>query len=114
MRWSGFIVLAYLAFHLADFTWGIRPFTPEGWVRGSVHDNFIATFSRWPVVTLYVVASLALGIHLFHGTWSMFQSLGINSPRFNQWRRWLAIGTAGLITVGNISTPLAIAFGLIS
>jgi succinate dehydrogenase / fumarate reductase, cytochrome b subunit len=114
MRWSGYIFLAYLAFHLADFTWGIQPFAPDGWERGSIRANFLLTFSRWPVVAFYVVANLLLGIHLFHGIWSMFQSLGINNPRFNKWRRYLAIGLSLLITAGNISMPLAVAFGVIA
>ena len=114
MRWSGYIFLAYLFFHLADFTWGIQPFAPGGWTQGSIRANFILTFSRWPVTAFYVIANLLLGIHLFHGTWSMFQSLGINNPRFNKWRRWLAMGLSYLITLGNISMPLAVAFGVIS
>jgi succinate dehydrogenase / fumarate reductase cytochrome b subunit len=114
MRWSGYIFLAYLAFHLADFTWGIQPFAPEGWERGGIRANFLLTFSRWPVVALYVFANLLLGIHLFHGIWSMFQSLGINNPRFNKWRRWLAQGLSILIVAGNISMPLAVAFGVIT
>ncbi|MGQ0849500.1 MAG: succinate dehydrogenase cytochrome b subunit [Actinomycetota bacterium] len=113
MRWSGFIVLAYVAFHLADFTWGIAPFAPEVWVRGAVRANFVATFSRWPVTAFYLLANLLLGIHIFHGGWSMFQSLGVNSPRFNKWRRWLAVGLAVGITAGNISGPLGVAFGVI-
>jgi succinate dehydrogenase / fumarate reductase cytochrome b subunit len=114
MRWSGYIFLAYLAFHLADFTWGIQPFAPDGWQQGSIRANFIQTFSRWPVVAFYVFANLLLGIHLFHGTWSMFQSLGINNPRFNKMRRWLAIGLSYGITLGNVSMPLAVAFGVIA
>jgi succinate dehydrogenase / fumarate reductase cytochrome b subunit len=114
MRWSGYIVLAYLAFHLADFTWGIQPFAPEGWERASIRSNFILTFSRWPVTALYVLANLLLGLHLYHGTWSMFQSLGINNPRFNKWRRWLAVGLSYAITLGNVSMPLAVAFGVIA
>jgi succinate dehydrogenase / fumarate reductase cytochrome b subunit len=114
MRWSGYIFLAYLAFHLADFTWGIQPFAPEGWQRGNIRGNFLLTFSRWPVTALYVFANLLLGIHLFHGIWSMFQSLGINNPRFNKWRRWLAQGLSVLIVAGNVSMPLAVAFGVIA
>ncbi len=114
MRWSGFIVLAFVAFHLADFTWGIQPFAPAGWERGMVHANFLLTFSRLPVVVLYVVANLALGLHLFHGVWSMFQSLGVNSPRFNAWRRYLAIGVAYTITLANVSMPIAVYVGLIT
>ncbi|HKX75310.1 MAG TPA: succinate dehydrogenase cytochrome b subunit [Acidimicrobiia bacterium] len=114
MRWSGFIVLAYIFFHLADFTWGIQPFAPAEWARGDIHNNFIHTFSRPPVTAFYVVANLLLGVHLFHGAWSMFQSLGWNHPRFNPWRRWFAIALATLITVGNISMPLAVQFGVIT
>ena len=113
MRWSGFIVLGFVLFHLADFTWGIPPFAPDGWEPGAVHNNFIATFSRLPVTILYVVSNLALGLHLYHGAWSMFQSLGINSPRFNPWRRYLAIGLSGAITVANVAMPIAVAMGVI-
>ncbi len=113
MRWSGVIFLAFLLFHLADLTWGIPPMAPETWARGEVYANFVATFSRAPVTFFYVVAMIALGIHLYHGAWSMFQSLGINHPRFNHLRRWFAIGLAGLVTVGNAIMPLAVLFGLV-
>lgn len=114
MRWSGFIVLAFVLFHLADFTWGVQPFAADGWEPGAVHANFLLTFSRLPVVVLYVVANLALGLHLYHGAWSMFQSLGINSPRFNAWRRYLAIAVAYGITLANISMPIAVYVGWIT
>ena len=113
MRWSGFIVLAFVLFHLADFTWGIQPFSPEGWEAGAVHANFLLTFSRFPVVALYVIVNLALGLLLYHGAWSMFQSLGVNHPRFNHLRRWFATGLAILVTVGNAIMPLAVLFGLV-
>ncbi len=113
MRWSGVIFLAFLLFHLADLTWGIQPMAPETWARGEVYANFVATFSRAPVTFFYVVAMVALGIHLFHGAWSMFQSLGINHPRFNHLRRWFAIGLAALVTVGNAIMPLAVLFGFV-
>ncbi len=114
MRWSGTIFLAFLAFHLADFTWGIQPMAPETWEHGEVYANFVATFSRPPVTALYVIASVLLGIHLYHGAWSMFQSLGINHPRFNTARRYLAVGLSAVITLGFIVPPLAIAFGMLS
>lgn len=114
MRWSGFIFLAFLFFHLADFTWGIEPAAPETWERGAVYANFVATFSRPAVTFFYVVAMVLLGIHLYHGAWSMFQSLGINHPRFNLWRRYLAIGVATVITIGFVAPPLAVAFGFLT
>ena len=111
MRWSGVIFLAFLAFHLADLTWGIQPMSPETWAHGEVYANFIATFSRAPVAIFYIIAMGALAIHLYHGAWSMFQSLGVNHPRFNVWRRGFAIGLAALVFVGNSIMPLAVMLG---
>ncbi len=110
MRWTGIIVLLFLIWHLADFTWGwVNP----DFVRGAVYRNVDASLSRLPVAALYVVANIALGIHLFHGFWSLFQSLGWNSPRFNQWRRAAAVGIATVIVVGNVSFPVAVQAGII-
>ena len=113
MRWSGVNFLAFLLFHLADLTWGIQPIAPETWARGEVYANFVATFSRAPVTAFYVIAMILLGLHLYHGAWSMFQSLGINHPRFNNLRRYFAIGLAVLVTVGNAIMPLAVYFGFV-
>ncbi len=110
MRWSGVIVLLFLFWHLADFTWGW--FNP-GFERGDVYRNVDASLSRIPVALLYIVANIALGIHLFHGFWSLFQSMGWNSPRFNQWRRSAAAGLATLIVVGNVSFPIAVLAGIV-
>ena len=54
------------------------------------------------------LANLALGVHLFHGVWSLFQSLGWSHPRFNKWRRHLAGGLASVIVLGNISFPVLV------
>lgn len=113
MRWSGIIVLFFVVFHLADLTWGIQPAAPETWEHGEVYANFIATFSRPAVTAFYVFANLALAPHIFHGAWSMFQSLGANHPRFNKWRRYFAWTLAGGLTIGNIIMPLAVLFGLV-
>jgi succinate dehydrogenase / fumarate reductase, cytochrome b subunit len=111
MRWSGIIVLLFLAWHLADMTWGwVNP----GYERGAVYRNLDASLSRLPVAILYIVANIVLGIHLFHGFWSLFQSLGWNSPRFNQWRRAAAVAIATIIVVGNVSIPIAVQAGIVS
>ena len=110
MRWSGIIVGLYLLFHLADLTWG---FANPSFVRGDPYNNLVYSFERIPVALLYLVANIALGVHIFHGTWSLFQSLGINNPRFNHWRRLFAQGFAALIVIGNVSFPLAVMVGAI-
>jgi len=110
MRWTGTIVLLYIIFHIADLTWGA---TGADWSRGDVYYNIDQSLSRWWVAGIYIVANLALGVHLFHGTWSLFQSLGWNNPRFNAWRKGAAIGVAGAIVVGNLSFPIATLAGVI-
>jgi succinate dehydrogenase / fumarate reductase cytochrome b subunit len=110
MRWTGTIVILFLAWHLADLTWGwVNP----DYVRGEVYRNLDASLSRIPVAALYIVANIALGIHLFHGTWSLFQSVGWNNPRFNAWRRHLATLIATVIVVGNVSFPIAVLAGIV-
>lgn len=110
MRWTGIIVGLYVVFHLADLTWGAA--NPD-FVRGDVYHNMVESLSRWPVAILYIVATLALAVHLWHGCWSLFQSLGWNRPRFNRWRSWFAWGFTGLVTLGNLSFPIAIATGIV-
>ncbi len=63
-------------------------------MRGDPYDNLFDSFERVPVAIIYIVANIALGIHIFHGAWSMFQSLGLNNPRWNIWRRYFAIAFA--------------------
>ncbi|MEZ5168725.1 MAG: succinate dehydrogenase cytochrome b subunit [Acidimicrobiales bacterium] len=111
MRWTGPIILLYLFFHLADLTWGW--WLGDSYVRGDVYHNVSESLSSLPVAILYVVANVALAVHIFHGAWSMFQSLGINNPRYNGLRRGIA-GLAGLILVGNLSLPIMVQTGLIS
>ena len=110
MRWTGVIVLLFVVWHLADLTWG---WANPGFVRGDVYRNVDASLSRIPVSVLYIVANIALGVHLYHGAWSLFQSMGWNRPRFNKWRRGFAVGFATLIVVGNVSFPIAVMAGIV-
>jgi succinate dehydrogenase / fumarate reductase cytochrome b subunit len=105
MRWTGIIIGLFVIFHLLDLTWG--PANPH-FVRGDPYDNLLESFHRVPIAIVYILANIALGIHIFHGAWSMFQSLGWNNPRFNKWRRYFALGFAGVITAGNVTMPLLI------
>jgi succinate dehydrogenase / fumarate reductase, cytochrome b subunit len=74
----------------------------------------VRSFERWPVALFYVVANLLLGLHLTHGAWSIFQSLGWNNPRFNAWRTVFARGFAAVVVIGNISFPIAVTLGIVS
>jgi len=110
MRWGGVIILLFVIYHLLHLTWGtVHP----AFVPGDVYHNVVAGFQVWWVSLFYVAAQVALGFHLYHGLWSMFQSLGWNHPRFNLWRNGFAHAFAWLITVGNISFPVAVLSGLV-
>ncbi len=111
MRWTGIIVLGYIIFHVADLTFGVGN---AQYVKGDVYNNLVTSFSRWPVALIYVAVNLALGIHIFHGTWSLFQSLGLNRQRFNPWRRWIAVGFSAVIVIANVSFPIAVVAGVVA
>ena len=83
MRWTGIIVVLFIAWHLADLTWGwVHP----DFVKGAVYYNIDQ---------------------------SLFQSMGWNNPRFNNWRRYLATGVATIVVVGNVSFPIAVLAGIV-
>lgn len=110
MRWTGVIILLYLVFHLFDLTWG--PANPD-FQRGNVYHNMTGSLERWWAAIIYIVANIALAVHIYHGAWSMFQSMGINHPRINQFRRGFATAFAAVILVGNLSFPILIATGAV-
>jgi succinate dehydrogenase / fumarate reductase cytochrome b subunit len=110
MVWSGPILLLFIAYHLMHFTFG--NLHPDFRV-GDVYHNFIVGFRPWPVSLFYVLAMLALGLHLYHGVWSMLQTLGLNHPRFNTLRHAFSSLTTVVVVAGNISFPLAVLSGLL-
>ncbi|HEX6200443.1 MAG TPA: succinate dehydrogenase cytochrome b subunit [Thermoanaerobaculia bacterium] len=110
MRWGGVIILLFVIYHLLHLTTGQAH---TDFVPGDVYHNVVAGFSVWWVSAIYIVANLALGLHLYHGLWSMFQSLGLNHPVWNPWRRHFAVAFAVVITVGNVSFPVAVLTGLV-
>ena len=110
MRWGGVIVLLFIIWHLLDLTVGtVHP----SFIAGKPYENVIASFSVPWIAAIYIVGNLLLGFHLYHGLWSMFQSLGWNHPRFNPWRREFATAFAVVITVINLSFPVAVLTGLV-
>jgi succinate dehydrogenase / fumarate reductase cytochrome b subunit len=111
MRWSGPIIAVFVIYHLLHFTTGsVHP-------QFDVHDvyhNVISGFRVWPVSLFYIIAMVALAFHLWHGVWSLFQTLGLINPKSNKIiHRLAAIATLALVT-GFISIPMAVLAGLIS
>jgi succinate dehydrogenase / fumarate reductase cytochrome b subunit len=111
MRWTGVVVLLFIAYHLADLTFGWVNPAPSG---STPYDKVVASFSVLPVAGFYLVANLALGFHLYHGVWSLFQTMGWNNRRFNHMRRSFAIGFTAIVVGGNLSFPIAVQLGVIS
>ena len=75
--------------------------------------NVVSGFQNPLVSAFYILANVALGFHLYHGLWSLFQSLGLNGKRFNQVRKQFAVAFALLISLGNISFPVSVLAGII-
>jgi succinate dehydrogenase / fumarate reductase cytochrome b subunit len=110
MRWGGVTLALFVVYHILHFTVGtVHPRFEEG----RVHQNFVLGFQVWYVSAFYIVAMLALGQHLYHGVWSLFQTLGLNHPRYNALRRTFAAAFAGVIVLGNISFPIAVLVGVV-
>jgi succinate dehydrogenase / fumarate reductase, cytochrome b subunit len=114
MKYSGPILLLYIVFHLAHFTapgltLGAVPFS-----HTDAYTNFVSSFKVPWVAGVYVLANVFLGMHLFHGSWSLFQSLGLSHPRYNAARQRLAIGLALTVTIGNVIMPISVLAGFVS
>lgn len=120
---GGMVLLLFIGYHLAHLTFGVTipggmseaPLAGPGVKSGTdVYNNVVSSFQVVWIAGIYIVAQLALALHLYHGAWSLMQTLGLSHKRFNPLRRKLAMGFAGLIAVGNIAIPTAIQAGFIT
>jgi succinate dehydrogenase / fumarate reductase cytochrome b subunit len=112
MYWSGPIVLAFIIFHLLQFTAGyVHPHAT--FVEGDVYQNVVSGFQVWWVSAWYIFAMILLGFHLSHGLWSMFQSVGLGHPRLTPYLKIAAKVVALLIVLGYISIPISVLAGFI-
>jgi succinate dehydrogenase / fumarate reductase cytochrome b subunit len=110
MRWGGVILVFFIVYHLLHLTLGR---VGLGYVPGDAYHNVVAGFRNLWVSGFYVIAQVCLGFHLYHGLWSMFQTLGLSHGRFNPLRRRFAVAFAVLVSLGNISFPLAVLAGVV-
>ncbi len=110
MKYGGVILLLFIVYHLLHFTFGnAHPsFNAE-----DVYANVVTGFRVVPVALFYIAAQLALGLHLRHGVWSLFQSTGLNGPRLDGTLKLGAALFAVFVTLGNISIPVAVLAGLV-
>jgi succinate dehydrogenase / fumarate reductase cytochrome b subunit len=108
MMWSGPIIAIFVVYHILHFTLGtVHPDFHEG----AVYDNVITGFRVIPVSIAYIVSMILLGMHLNHGLWSMFQSIGVSNPRYSAGLRRFANIFSILIVAGFISIPIAVMAG---
>jgi len=115
MMWSGPIVGAFVIFHILHLTVGaVLPLHELGENQPDVRANVIGGFQNPAVSGFYILAMILLCLHLYHGLWSMFQSLGFSHPRYTPLLKKGAAATAILIAIGNCSIPIAVMLGLLS
>lgn len=117
MRWGGVALLLFLIWHLLQFTivkFNVNPDVSAKTVDGNPYQLVYASFEIWWVVLIYLVAMIALGMHLFHGVWSMAQTLGWTSTTSAR-RTWKTVAhvIAVIVAVGFMIPPIAILTGLV-
>jgi len=110
MIWSGLVILVFVVFHLLHLTTGtVHPqFVPL-----NAYDNLIYGLRVVPVGLFYIVAMIFVGMHLSHGIWSMFQSVGFSHPKYTPLIKKFAAIFSWLLIAGFISIPIAILAGIV-
>ena len=110
IRWGGLVLALFVVYHILHLTTGtVHP----AFSHTDVYSNMVLGLRVPWVAAIYLVAVGALGLHLYHGMWSVFQSLGFAGPAISPARRRLATGIAALVYIGFTAIPLAILFRLL-
>lgn len=113
MLWTGGIVLLFVLYHLAHFTWRITDARFAQLGHTDVYQMLVLGFQSPAVTFFYVLSMLFLGVHLHHGLSSLLQTLGLNGHKY---RRAISIGgrtLAWAIMLGNMSLPLSVYWGIV-
>jgi len=110
MRWGGVILFLFIVYHLLHLTFGV---VHPDFIEGDVYHNFVVGFQSVPVSAFYILANLTLGLHLYHGVWSLLRTLGVSHPRYIRYGKAAAALFAGIVTAGNLSFPIAVLAGVI-
>lgn len=117
MMMGGLILLAFIIYHLAHFTFGVV--SPDQFEvhdaqgRHDVYRMVVLGFRNPLIAGSYVLAMIPLALHLSHGASSFFQSLGLSHPKYDAIFRGLGPFLATIIFIGNVSMPIAVLGGLI-
>ncbi len=109
MWWGGPLIALFVVYHLMHLTFGN---VHQGFTE-NVYNNVVLGFQVPWVSGVYIAAMVLLGLHLYHGLWSMFQSVGLNHKKWNHWRKGFAILFGLTIAAGNISMPVMVLAGVV-
>jgi succinate dehydrogenase / fumarate reductase, cytochrome b subunit len=105
MQITGFALLAFIVFHVLQFTTGTIDVTP---IRDqAVYANLYDAFQKWYFVAIYVIAVALLGLHLRHAIWSITLTGGWEKPNRNPTFRGTATAVATVVAVGFAALPIA-------
>jgi succinate dehydrogenase / fumarate reductase cytochrome b subunit len=115
MIYGGVAILLFIIYHLMHFTLGVPGIHPN-FDPNDPYMNVIVGFQSgfYIPVVFYLIALLALAFHLYHGTWSMFQTVGLNNKTYDGAIRGLAWLVAIVIPLGFATVPLGVVFGLLT
>ncbi|MCB9625914.1 MAG: succinate dehydrogenase cytochrome b subunit [Sandaracinaceae bacterium] len=108
---SGIALFLFVGFHLLHFTLAPQLFNAAHFENPFW--NFYAGLSHPVLALVYIAGNLALGLHIYHGFFSAFQSIGANHPKYNPLRRDAAVGLATILTVANLMFPISVQLGYI-
>lgn len=111
MRWSGVLIALFVIFHLLHLSIGAVGFRPGQYVPLAVYHNMVLAFAQWPITAAYVVAMVALCLHLDHAIWSMLQTVGWSPARRTGALKTLSRVVAAAVFVGFVAVPLAVLAG---
>lgn len=112
MRWGGALLLVFIVLHILHFTTGtIRP--TGAFSHEDVYSNVVSSFRIWWVALFYVIAMIALGLHLFHGAWSSMRSIGVSPPSPHPLHRRLSLLIAIFVWAAFTAVPVAVFAGFV-
>ncbi len=112
MRWGGVILGLFIVWHILDLTTG--HVHAGGFQEGRPYQNVVDSFSTWYGNVIYIVAMLALGLHIRHGFWSAAQTLGAGGRTRDRVLKTAANLLALLLTAGFVAVPVGVMTGVVS
>ena len=111
MRRGGALLVAFIIFHLLHLTAGAVGFRAGQFRHLAVYQNVVAAFAVWHIALFYVVAMGALCLHLYHGIWSMLQTLGWNTAQNEKKLKIASRVIAIVVFLGFSSVPVSVLAG---